>query len=464
MFGRMRAVVAMGAVLAGTLLMSAPQVSQAVPSYARQTGQPCATCHTIFPALTAYGRQFKLNGYVSNAGQVVQAKDVDQKDKQMLEIGNVPPLSVMILTSYTATQKMQPGAEKNGDVLLPDQFSLFLAGEIAPKAGAFIQTTYTQVDDHFSWDNTDIRAADQGMIGNQSFVYGVSLNNNPTVQDLWNSTPAWGYPYASAENAPAPGASTLIDGALGQQVVGLSAYTMWNNLLYAELGMYRASPTGVSRPLSGLGTSPGGPVGAGDVVDRVGPYWRLALQKQFGEHYLMVGAYGLSADILPGANLPSAPVPLTGATNNYNDVAADLQYEKSFGDGDTSLTVHSTYIHETQKLAAFVADGDATNLNNKLNTFRADAIFIYKREYSGSLGYFSTTGSTDALLYAANTTLKPDSSGVTGELAWMPWLNTKLAIDYTAYTKFDGASTNYDGSGRNANNNNTLFAYAWLIF
>jgi len=454
MFGRMRAVVALGAVLAGTLLLSAPRESQAVPSFARQTGQPCATCHTIFPALTAYGRQFKLNGYVSNSGQVIQTKDVDQKDKQMLEIGSIPPISVMILTSYTATQKMQPGAERNGDVLLPDQFSLFLAGEIAPKAGAFVQATYTQVDDHFSWDNTDIRAADQATFGNQSFVYGVSLNNNPTVQDLWNSTPAWGYPYAGAENAPAPGAGTLIDGALGAQVVGLSAYTMWNNLLYAELGAYRASPTGVARPLSGT-------AGAADVVDRVGPYWRLALQKQFGEHYLMVGAYGLSADLLPGDGAP-----LVGDTNKYNDVAGDLQYEKSFGDGDTSLAVHSTYIHETQKLNATFGGGGSDNLNDDLNTFRADATFIYKREYSGSLGYFSTTGKTDATLYGDNRTGKPDSSGLTAELAWMPWLNTKLAVDYTAYTKFDGASKDYSlvDTGRNASDNNTLFVYAWLIF
>lgn len=461
MFGRMRAVVGVGAVLAGTLLLSVPRESQAVPSYARQTNQPCATCHTIFPALTAYGRQFKLNGYVSNAGQVIQTKDIDQKDRQMLEIGNIPPISMMIITSWTSTQKMQPGSERNGDVLLPDQFSLFLAGQIGPKAGTFIQVTYSQPDDHFSWDNTDIRAADQAKIGNQSFVYGVSLNNNPTVQDLWNSTPAWGFPYASSSVAPTPAASALIDGNLGAQVVGLSAYTMWNNLLYAELGVYHSSPTGVARPLSGLN-------GAGDVVDRVGPYWRLALQKQFGEHYFMIGAYGLSADLLPGANLPSGVVPLVGETNNYNDMAADLQYEKSFGDGDTSITVHSTYIHETQKLNAFVADGDAANRDNKLDTFRADGEFVFKRVYSFSLGYFNMTGSTDPLLYAANTALKPDSSGWVGELAYSPWLNTKLALQYTAYTKFDGASKDYSldplFAGRSANNNNTLFAYAWLVF
>jgi len=441
--------------LASALLAGIPAISQAVPSYARQTNMPCAGCHTIFPALNNFGRQFKLNGYVSNAGQTIQHKDIDQNEKQMLEIGSIPPISVMILASWTETQKMQPGAEKNGDALLPDQFSLFLAGQISPKAGAFIQATYTQVDDHFSWDNTDIRAADQAALGNQSFVYGVSLNNNPTVQDLWNSTPAWGFPFASAENAPAPAAAALIDGALAQQVVGLSAYTMWNNLLYAELGAYHASPTGVARPLSGT-------TGAEDVVDRVGPYWRLALQKQFGEHYIMVGAYGLSADIEPGAGAP-----LVGPTNNYNDVAADLQYEKPFGDGDTSVTVHSTYIHETQKLNATFAAGGSSNLNDDLNTFRVDAIFIYQREYGVALGYFNTTGKTDLTLYSnlsGNTTGKPDSNGYVGELSYTPWLNTKLAVDYTVYNKFDGTSTNVDGTGRSANNNNTLYVYAWLIF
>src|SRR5271155_2866572 len=35
---------------------------QALPSYARQTGQQCAACHNGFPELTPYGRQFKPRG------------------------------------------------------------------------------------------------------------------------------------------------------------------------------------------------------------------------------------------------------------------------------------------------------------------------------------------------------------------------------------------------------------------
>ena len=49
------------AVLAAILLTS-PR-AEALPSYARQTGQECAACHNGFPELTPYGRLFKLNGY-----------------------------------------------------------------------------------------------------------------------------------------------------------------------------------------------------------------------------------------------------------------------------------------------------------------------------------------------------------------------------------------------------------------
>src|SRR5690348_11856134 len=42
--------------------------AMAVPSFARQTGQPCGTCHTAFPELTPYGRRFKLLGYAVGGG------------------------------------------------------------------------------------------------------------------------------------------------------------------------------------------------------------------------------------------------------------------------------------------------------------------------------------------------------------------------------------------------------------
>ena len=40
---------------------------RALPGYARQTGQPCAACHTAFPELTPFGRRFKIGGYTLRA-------------------------------------------------------------------------------------------------------------------------------------------------------------------------------------------------------------------------------------------------------------------------------------------------------------------------------------------------------------------------------------------------------------
>src|SRR6185312_522544 len=49
-------------------LMAGADPAEALPSYARQTGQPCATCHTAFPELTPYGRRFKIGGYTAGGG------------------------------------------------------------------------------------------------------------------------------------------------------------------------------------------------------------------------------------------------------------------------------------------------------------------------------------------------------------------------------------------------------------
>jgi hypothetical protein len=37
--------------------------ADALPAYARQTGQPCSVCQSLFPELTPFGRRFKIGGY-----------------------------------------------------------------------------------------------------------------------------------------------------------------------------------------------------------------------------------------------------------------------------------------------------------------------------------------------------------------------------------------------------------------
>src|ERR1017187_4578469 len=54
--------------LAGTALLASMD-ARALPTFARQTGQNCVSCHAggQFPELTPYGRTFKLTGYTIGA-------------------------------------------------------------------------------------------------------------------------------------------------------------------------------------------------------------------------------------------------------------------------------------------------------------------------------------------------------------------------------------------------------------
>jgi iron:rusticyanin reductase len=108
--------------------------ASAVPSFARQTGMACAACHTVFPELTPFGREFKLNGYVID--NIKQITGISADNRHTLALNSIPPLSVMLEISYARTAGALPDSvlsgvlAKDGDVLFPQQASLFYAGKI----------------------------------------------------------------------------------------------------------------------------------------------------------------------------------------------------------------------------------------------------------------------------------------------------------------------------------------------
>src|SRR5579871_2601043 len=227
--------------------------AHAVPSFARQTGMACEACHTVFPELTHFGRMFKANGYTLD--NLKQIRDISTEKEDMLLLSSLAPLSAMVQVTQTWLDKPLPdvgGHSQTSTTGFPQQLSLFYAGKIAPHLGAMVQLTYANDSGTIGIDNTDIRFADSLMLDHQnSLVYGVSVNNNPTVQDLWNSTPAWGFPYSGTNANVSPLAGTEIDGALAQDVAGLSIYAMWNEALYAEVGVYRSAKQGAANPVTG---------------------------------------------------------------------------------------------------------------------------------------------------------------------------------------------------------------------
>ncbi|HTI06613.1 MAG TPA: hypothetical protein VL549_15020, partial [Gemmatimonadales bacterium] len=389
------------------------------------------------------------NAYTLTGLQTIGPTEATQSP---LKINLIPPVSTMLQTSFTQTATAQPGTQ-NGNVEFPQELSVFFGEAISPRIGTFIQITYDGADGSLAMDNVSLRYAKHGRFASKPVLWGVTVNNNPTVQDVWNSTPVWGYPFASSGVAPTPAAAPLIDGGLSQNVAGMGTYALWNDHVYGELSVYRSAPQGGAHP----------PDATSEFITKgVAPYWRLAYQRTFGTQYLEVGTYGLSAQLYPAG--------VSGPTDRFTDIGGDLQFERHAGKGGQgTFVVHASFMHEQQKLDATFGAGGSANAKNNLNTFRADAALLTPSRWGGTLGFFTTSGTADTLLYTAapvtgNIAGKPNSSGVTAEIQYMPWINTRFSLQYVAYQKFNGASSNYDGSGRSASDNNTIYLLAWLMF
>lgn len=435
-----------GAAVVGLLVCAGWQSAQAIPSFARQTGLECNACHTAYPQLNAFGREFKANGYSFGGG----------------DSGWMPPVAFMGQASLTHTAKSQPGGAaphfKGNDNFALSQASLFYGGKIYDTLGAFSQLTYSGVDRRLAIDNTDIRWSGTGQIAGKDAVFGITVDNNPTVEDLWNSTPAWGFPFASSDLTPSPAASTLIDGGLAGQVAGVGGYMRWNNLLYADVTGYRTLPRGAQTT---LGVSPEGE----DEISGTAPYWRLAVQHAWGNSYLAAGTFGLVANTYPGRDH-------SAGTDRKRDIGFDAQYQYSADKNDVTMLLR--WINERASFDASVPLGNVDNSHDTLNSVSATVSYLYDKTYGLDLGFLSTTGTTDATRYGSRTG-SPDTDRFTVQLDYLPfnrdggpsawkWFNPKFILQYTAYRKFNGSRSNYDGSGRDAADNDTVYLMAWLPF
>jgi hypothetical protein len=448
-FGRgARVAILLASVAAGLLSTTRPAI--ALPSFARQTGYACARCHTVAygPALTAYGRQFKLNGYVWG-----DAKEV------------IPPIALMIQGGFTHTAKDQTVPPANhfatNDNLSVDQASLFYGGRITQHIGAFVQVTYNGEARHTTWDNLDVRYARAATIGDTGVVFGVSVNNNPTIQDLWNSTPGWGFPYIHSGLAPGPAAAPMIAGGLAQLVLGATAYAMVDDHLYLEAGAYR----GLSdRWLRNAGLT----AGDNPHVNGLAPYWRAAWQVDKKRNYFSVGIFGLDTKLQPDPSVPKE--------DRFNDVGVDATYQFTDG-GRNNLCANLSLIHEKQSLDASFGAGSSASSSNHSNSLELDLTYAYSQTWVASAGFFKSSGSSDTGLYApapdsGSNNGSPNSRGYVLGLEYVPfgklnsfgspWLNVRLGLQYIRYLRYNGGITNYDGFGRSAGDNDTLFGFLWL--
>ncbi|GAC1574557.1 MAG: hypothetical protein NVS3B27_20090 [Novosphingobium sp.] len=431
------------------LALHAP--AHAVPSFTDQTGMPCQSCHVggFGPQLTPFGREFKIDGYTMRTKASI-------------------PVAAMAIASFTHTKKDQnppPDHFSANDNFAFDQGSLFLAGGIGSHFGGFAQVTYDGVGRQWSWDNLDLRAVTKGHVFGQDATFGLSLNNSPTVQDPWNTTPAWGFPYTDTNVSPTPGAAPLIDGGLAQNVLGVTAYTWIGHKFYIEAGGYSSPRAGT---LSALGVDPLSP---GD-IHGLAPYGRVAVQVPLAGGTAELGALALRASINPERDRSS------GFTDRYTDVGLDASWQKPTASGDV-LTLDMRYVHETSDLRAscalgLIGDGSTPDCaKTRLNEIRGNVSYSFRNKLGLTLAGFSTTGTSNADLYGGPNA-SPNSNGVMGQVDYTPWgagngplgrrFNLRVGVQGTVYGKFDGARRNFDGAGADAPDNNTVRVFTWVAF
>jgi hypothetical protein len=170
------------------------------------------------------------------------------------------------------------------------------------------------------------------------------------------------------------------------------------------------------------------------------------------------------------------PQRLPGPTDRFLDVGADGSLQL-FDMGPHVVTVNATYVHERQRLGATFAAGGSANRYDALDSTAINASYYFDNHYGLTLGRFMLRGSRDEGLFGpdpagGSRVGRPDSAGTILQADWTPfgsrdswrapWANLRVGAQYTVYDKFNGARRNYDGFGRSARDNDTLFVFAWL--
>jgi len=325
----------------------------------------------------------------------------------------------------------------------------------------FAQATYSENGGLLGWDNADVRYASPFSHGNHSGTWGISVNNNPTISDVFNSAPGWIYPYMGSDLAPGAPAAPMLFGGLAGQSVGATAYAQIDGKWYVEAGGYRSLSVAFTNHVN---------AGYDGKLSGIAPYARVAYTWNIPHGNFTLGGFLLNMKRGGvGADLNGNVIPVAGPTDNFDDLGLSADYQHFMG--DNIVTVNGLYVHEKQTLNNTYDGGNgSSNLHNTLDSFNLKGSYWYQNTYGVTLGGFASNGSNDLTLYGNNGS--PNTQGGTVELnynpfgksdSWeQPYANVRLGLQYTYFTKFSGLVHNVDGAGRSASDNNTLYFYVWL--
>jgi hypothetical protein len=435
------------------LVFCGPSALPALPSFARQTGEKCAACHVSgsWPQLTPWGRFFKLSGYTAGKPMV---------DKEGFHYVPTGVLGQLGLTAANQANNSlgQPVIRHNGS---PEAYAF--TGEVATRLTDFMGVSYEyEIGNQFpGWKGSagpvDIRAVHFFHPGGNELLVGIDSNNSPSVQDVWNSTPVWSYPFSLSPQAPGGGSSPMI-ARLGEQSGSVGAYAVLNREWYAEVSVYRAGTDFFRWMNAGTAFQ----TGDKNYLSGSNPYWRAYWTNEEGPHSFMAGTFGMQANVFPNSAAPNGP------GNTFTDYGFDSQYQ--YLGASQKVTLRGSYTYERQHWNASFASGDSSILRGNIKSLNLNGTYGYRDQWVFNGGYFLNNGSDNAALFSVTgpsgvrLSSSPDTSGYVAELDRIITQNLRLTLQYKGFLKVNGLTNNIDGLGRSASANNTVWLTMFFAF
>ena len=233
---------------------------------------------------------------------------------------------------------------------------IFLAGKIVDHVGGLAQVNYDGTRAPHLLEHARL-ALRSGLHARAESVRcsALSLNNSPTVQDPWNSTPIWQFPFPPARfsngTQHAAGRRCLRPEVLGRDRLHAHRRDAVPGGGRLPRARRRAPQTTWASPIRRTRAQAG----------RHGALLACgAAEDEWAALRLRRGLWGFA----PRARLPS---PAAASTDNYTDIGYDATYQFANG-GPHTFNANASYIHENQRLFATALSAAACRRYNHLNT------------------------------------------------------------------------------------------------
>jgi hypothetical protein len=377
------------------------------------------------------------------------------------------PLSAQLRFSHN-----EPQLPADHDTNRLDEASVYLAGRLAPKLGAYLKVMHS--DDPFNsgaarnteLQNADIRYTDTAKAGDRELLWGLSLNNNPGVQDPLDANQAWGFPAIGTTGSLFNGTTTP---TVPRRVLGLTAFGLWDQHWYAEAGAYRS----LSRSLQDtLGQDPQSDPGR---FSGLAPYWRLAYLHDMKTQFFGGGIYGMSAKRQLAV---ISPQPLmterSGANDTLSDLGVDAMYEY-LGNREHVVQLRANAVHERRRYGSTPANpftGAVAPARAMVREMTLGGTYVFRQSYGITMAV-TRSDSKDPVRYFPFG--RTDSKVRYTEVFWTPfgkedswaapWANLRLSAVWTRFDKFNGGVQSVFGPfSPNARDLDSFQIYAQFTF